>query len=324
MRPHTIPSLLLVLAFVACAGDAPTALTPSANRAFTAVSTFPGIIQLPNGFAADGLSFGEGTTFYVGSDVAGAIWRGDARTGAGSLLVPQQPGRFACAIAYDARSGRLFVGGSFTGQAYVYDAVTGATLGVYQLADPAVGPTGVLDVAVLRDAVYFIDVAQPVLYRLPLGPNGTLPRQSAVQTIPYSGDYQFVPGGAFNTSGMVATPDGQWLLVNNVTTGTLYRVNPATGQTTAVNLGGASVPNGDGLALVGHTLYVAQDMPNQVVAVHLDSEFLNGAIEPALQNTALDFPTKLAAFGSSLYAVNGRFEVPIGPDVSYQVVRMSR
>ncbi len=80
-----------------------------------------------------------GPTFYVASLATGAIYRGDARTGEGSVVVPALPGRSACGVKYDPRGDRLFVAGSATGQAYVYDASTGATIAVYQLADPTAG-----------------------------------------------------------------------------------------------------------------------------------------------------------------------------------------
>ncbi len=79
--------------------------------------------------------------------------------------------------------------------------ITGATLAAYQLADPG-KPTFVNDVVVTRDAAYFTDSFQPVLYRLPLGPQGALPDQSAVQRILLSGDFVQVAGPfVFNSNG---------------------------------------------------------------------------------------------------------------------------
>lgn len=176
----------------------------------------------------------------------------------------------------------------------------------------------------LRDAVYFTDLLRPVMYRIPLGPGGALPPQSAVQVLPYSGDFQFVPDN-LNSSGIVATPDQHWLIMVNVTTGALYRVDPATAATTAIGMGGATVPSGDGLAFVGRTLYVSQVALNQIASVQLDADYTIGAVSGApLHNPALDFPAKIAVFGNALYAVNARFEVEPGPNVAYQVVRVER
>jgi len=126
------------------------------------------------------------------------------------------------------------------------------------------------------------------------------------------------------TTGIVATSDEHWLIVASAKAGILYRVDPSTAQTTAIGLGGASIPFGDGLALIGHELYVAQIPLNHVSVLRLDADFASGAVEQTLTSGLLDFPSKIAPFGSGLYAVNARFEVPPGPDVTYRVVRLPR
>ncbi len=323
MRTLRTPIFLLALVLGGCAADAPT--TPRAMKpALDGTAVFPGTVALPNGFGADGIAFGPGTTFYVGSLATGAIWRGDAVTGVGGLLVNPPAGRSACGVAYDPRTNRLFVAGAATGQAYVYDGTTGATLAVYQLSDPTSGDTDIQSVTVMGNAVYFTDVLQPVLYRIPIGADGTLEPQSAVQVLSYSGDFQFVPG-QLNASGIVGTPDGKWLITTNVTTGALYRVDPTTAQTTAINLRGAPLTTGDGLALVGQTLYVVEVVVNQVAVVNLAADFSSGTIAPqALSNPALDFPSHLAAFGNALYVVNAHLELNPDPTVAYQVVQLAR
>lgn len=315
---------LVPFALAGCAGDLTTApRTHVAAASATADAAFADVIPLPNGFSPEGIAFGEGTTFYVGSLATGAIFRGDARTGTGSLFIPDQPGRSACGIKYDARGNRLFVAGSFTGQAYVYDATTGATLAVYQLADPATGVTSPNDAVVMRNAVYFTDDSRPVIYRLPLGPNGELPPQSAVQTIPLTGDFPFVPGGV-NGNGIVATPNDSQLIIDNTFAGGLYRVDPFTGRATRIDLEGDALPWGDALVLLGRTLYVVQGPFNQVAVVHLSADFTSGVVDRSISSTALSFPSAIGMFGSSFYAVNARFDVPPGPDVQYQVVRLER
>ena len=223
------PIRLLVLPSLALAGcaDAPTipALAMVQTRASLA-HAFPDVIALPNGFSPEGIDFGRGTIFYVGSLSTGAIFRGDARTGTGTLLVPAQPGREHVGLKYDIRGDRLFVAGGLTGQAYVYDASTGHTLGTYQLTPPGTG--AVNDVVVLKDAAYFSDDARPFIYRLPLGPKGELPTADAGQEIPLSGDFVFVPGD-FNGNGIAATPNEKQLILVNTSTGKLYLVDPQTG-----------------------------------------------------------------------------------------------
>jgi len=325
-----VPSTMLLcggLLLVGCsdpAGPAGPARPTAARLAAAAAPAFPEVIALPNGFSPEGITFGRGTTFYVGSIPTGAIYQADARTGAGALLVAAQPGRSAVGMTYDHRRDRLFVAGGPTGQAYVYDASTGATLAVYQLTAPG---TLVNDVALTGDAAYFTDSFQPVLYRLPLGPGGALPAPGAVEVLPLTGDYQFVPG-EINGNGIVATPDGGTLITVNSATGALYAVDPATGVATAIDLAGGAVPAGDGILLIGHTLYVVQGPFNQVSVVRLSPDYTSGVIERVITDADLAFPSTIGEFGGSLYAVNARFDVAPppapAPNVAFQVVRLPR
>src|SRR5512143_1233163 len=95
--------------------------------------SFPQVISLPNGFQPEGIASGNGTTFYVGSIPTGQVYRGDLRTGQGSVLVPPQPGRSTIGLKYDAGTRLLFVAGGATGNAYVYDGQTGANVATVQL-----------------------------------------------------------------------------------------------------------------------------------------------------------------------------------------------
>jgi len=95
-------------------GEVATASTPGTGN-----GQFPQVISLPNGFRPEGISAGRGTSFYVGSLVDGAIYRGDVRTGAGSVLIPGQPGRVAAGTKVDKRN-RLFVAGASSGAGHVY------------------------------------------------------------------------------------------------------------------------------------------------------------------------------------------------------------
>jgi sugar lactone lactonase YvrE len=145
-------------------------------------ATFPDTIPLPDGWQPEGIASGRGTSLYVGSIPTGAVWKTDARTGRGRMLVAGQAGRSAIGLKVD-RCDRLFVAGGATGRAFVYDARTGADLASYQLA--AVGaPTFVNDVAVTSRAAWFTDSQAAQLYALPLGRHGRLPGQGQVRTLP--------------------------------------------------------------------------------------------------------------------------------------------
>lgn len=283
----------------------------------TAADPFPELVPLPDGFQPEGIAVGAGTTFFVGSIPTGAVYRGDLRTGMGDVLVPPSD---RAAIGLDAdRRGRLFVAGGPLGQAFVYDARTGASLAVYELAG---APTFINDVVVTGKAAWFTDSFNPVLYRLPLGPGGRLPSADAVEVVPLSGDYVHVPG-EFNLNGIDATPSGGQLVVVQSVTGTLFRVDPGSGAARAVDLGGDVVTNGDGILLDGTRLFVVRNVQNRIAVVELTPDLAAGALVAHLEHPALDVPTTIAEHGHALYAVNARFGV-VDPTAHYEAVRIEK
>jgi sugar lactone lactonase YvrE len=223
-RAIHVPLILLALLLLQAL---PASAAPS--------ETFPSPMPLPDGFRPEGIAVGRGSAFFVGSIPTGSIYRGDLRTGEGEILV-QHDDRAAIGLSLDERTNYLFAAGGGTGNAYVYDAATGATAGVFPLTAPG---TFVNDVIVTRDAAYFTDSFRPYLYRLPLGPGGSLPDPASAEEIELTGDFTSGPG--FNTNGIDATPNGKWLLIVNSTLGTLYRVAPDTGHATLIDLAGADV-----------------------------------------------------------------------------------
>ena len=115
----------------------------------------------------------------------------------------------------------------------MYDARTGASIRELQLAMGA-GATFVNDVVVTKRAAYFTDSNRAVLYRVALSKNGD-PAASA-QSIPLTGDFQLVAG--FNLNGIDATANGKTLVVVQSATGKLFGVDPGTGATKEISLGG--------------------------------------------------------------------------------------
>jgi len=287
---------------------------------FAQARPFPEIISLPDGFRPEGVVTGRGPILYAGSLGTGAIYQADLRTGEGSILVPPQEGRTAVGLGFDQRTNYIYAAGGRTGNAYVYDADTGATVGVYQLTAPG---SFVNDVIVTRDAAYFTDSFRPFLYRLPLLPGGRLSDSATVEEIALGGDFEFVPGG-FNANGIEATPNGKFLIVVNSTLGTLYRVDARTGNASLIDLGDDTVRAGDGILLIGNTLYVVQNSFNQIAVVRLNPRLTSGEVQGIITNPNFDVPTTIASFGASLYAVNARFSTPSTAETTYNVVKVPR
>jgi sugar lactone lactonase YvrE len=281
-----------------------------------AARPFPEIIDLPTGFQPEGIAIG-GDTFFVGSIPSGRIYRGDLRTGDGSVLVPTQAGRNAIGLSLDQR-GRLFVAGGMTGQGYVYDTGTGASLASFQFATGP-DPTFVNDVVVTRTAAWFTDSRRPVLYRVAIAPDGTL---GGFTTLPLSGDIVF--GAGFNTNGIDATPNGETLVIVQSGAGKLFTVDPETGVTSEIALTGGNVMAGDGILLDGKTLYVVQNQLNRVAVVALSPQLESGTIVGHLTSDDFQVPTTIAEHGNRLYAVNARFGVANPETESFTVVQVGK
>lgn len=205
--------------------------------------------------------------FYVsGVNDGGRIYRG--RIGEEALEVWQPGGvdgrTTARGIDVDG-AGRVFVAGGPSGRLWVISA-DGATLAA--LATPA--GTFLNDVAVGADgAAYFTDSNQARIWRVAQGAGGAwqatlwLDASAAIPVV--------LPG--FNLGGIVATPNGRYLLVSQGTTGRLWRIDLATKEILQVDLGGASIVNADGIVLRGHTLWVVQNFSRQITELALSSHW---------------------------------------------------
>jgi hypothetical protein len=82
------------------------------------------------------------------------------------------------------------------------------------------------------------------------------------------------------------------------------------------------VPNGDGILLQGKTLYVVQNVLNQIAVVELSPDLTSGTIAGFLTSNDFRVPTTIAKFGHALYAVNARFGTTPTPTTDYDVVRV--
>lgn len=310
---------ILAIALAALCLFLALALSPLiGGGAANASRNFPDVIPLPDGFQPEGIGIAEPYRFFAGSLAAGAIYAGDLRTGSGSILVPPQDGRVAVGLNHDPRTDDLYVAGGGTGEGYVYDASTGDTIAVLSLTSPG---TFVNDVIVTPDAAYFTDSFRPVLYRVPLEPGGDLPAPPTVEEIDLTGDFDFVPG-EFNANGIEYADRADALVLVNSFLGTLYNVDPDSGEALLIDLAGGNVASGDGILLDDSTLYVVQNFLNQIAVVDLDPRMTSGEVVSVITDSNFRIPTTVADTGLSLYAVNARFDVQPGPDVEYEIVRV--
>lgn len=271
-----------------------------------AAAPYPASIPIPDDFQPEGITIGAGSTFYVGSLWDGDIYRGNLRSGAGALFI-DVTGRGAVGIQADVARNRLWVAGGFNGKAWVYDLRTGADVAELSLDVPG---SLINDVAVTETAAYFTNTFAAKIYKVPIAEDGSIGTPSAITV---TGPASAV--GGFGLNGIKATRDGSVLIVNHTGLGILATIDPTTGESREIDLGdGGFVPDtADGLILQGHTAWVVENFANTLVEVRLAPDWASGEIVSRTTSPLFRVPTTVAARGSRLALVNGRFDLGFPP-----------
>jgi sugar lactone lactonase YvrE len=301
---RSVVSLLLLALLAAVA-------TPAAAARPTQV------IVLPGATSAEGIAAGRGATFYAGDLFAGDIFRGNLQRGTAELFIDAPEGRMAVGMAADVAHNLLFVAGGFTGQAYVYDLRSGATVATFQFGAP--GTSIINDVALTKDGAWFTDSLQAQLYFVPVSGAGAL---GPSRTLAVSGPAAAI-SGEFNLNGIQATANGKTLIVAHSGTSQLYTVDPITGA--SATIAGVSVPNVDGIVLEAGRLWAVQNFSNQVTRIRLAPDLSSGVVEEVITSDLFQIPTTAARFGSRLAVVNAKFDTGIPPTADqYEVIVIDR
>jgi hypothetical protein len=277
------------------------------------VRSLPTQINLPDGFQPEGIT-SSGRNLYTGSLANGAIYKANAKTGAGRIIVPGVAGRLAVGLHID-RWGRLWVAGGPNQTIRVYKARTGKLLRTYTF--PTAG--FVNDLVITRKAVYATDSFNAQLLVVPLRHGGRLAPASAAKTKALTGDIVVVPG-EFNANGIVER-SGRLILVQS-NAGLLFRVNERTGVATKIDTGGYSLANGDGLTLRGGRLYVANNNLNLIAVLNLSRNSLRARLDGEIKSAGLEQPTGVNVALGALWAVNARFATPATPTTPYWITRL--
>jgi Cu-Zn family superoxide dismutase len=282
-------------------GDRPS--SKGGHHGAVKIYTLPGATVFPEGVAT-----WRGTnTFFVSANSDGTIFRGRLdRPDTEAFLPAGADGRTsATGLDVDVERERLLVAGAATGRAFAYDADDGTLIRRFEtgaggfLNDVAVTPNG--------DA-YVTDSLRPVLWKLPAkdlseGGGGTTTLQPFLDLtgiIPYQ--------TGFNLNGLVATPDGRFLLAVQSNTGQIWRINPRKGSAREVDLGGERLTAGDGLELKGRTLFVVRNQLELIVTVRLSKDLLSGRVVGSTTDPSLMFPTTAALTRGRLLVVNSQFD----------------
>jgi sugar lactone lactonase YvrE len=289
--------MLALIALVVCAGL--YAPTPASADSRPTHYILPGDAVFP-----EGVAFQQSTgNFYVSSAADGTIFRGRiSDEKAKVFLRGGKNGRSSATGLKVDREGHLFVSGAATGLIFIYDTKTGDLIRKF---DNDLATTFINDVVIAPDgAAYFTDSFSPFLYKVSANTSGKF---SFERWIDFTGTALVYQTG-FNANGIVATPDGKYLIVVQSNTGQLFRITIATKKVVAIDLGGETVTNGDGLLLRGHNLYVVRNQQELIVKVKMADNFASGKVVSSTTDPSFAFPTTIAEAHDRLLVVNSQFD----------------
>jgi hypothetical protein len=318
------PSRRLVLG--SAAAVAVTALTtPVASARSRSNGHLPDSVMLPNGTQPEGITSGPGATFYVGSVADGRIVKGNLRTGEVRTLLAAAPGRSLRGLFFDRRTGLVWAVGSVgagpdaVGHIWAVSSKSGRVV-----SDTMVpGAVFLNDLVLSRRAVWATDSGVNRLTVVRLTRHGE-PTGAAARFVELTGEW---PGstGQFNANGIRRLPDGA-LVLNHSTSGGLWQVDRRTGVTRRIEVvGGPPITSGDGLELVGKTLYnVRGNGGFAVVATRMrrHDDKWSATWVATLTDPSLDVPSTATAALGSLWVVNARFGVPSPETATYALTRL--
>lgn len=298
---------------------------------------FPKRVPVLDGSYHEGFAIGKGSIAYSGSP-DGSVYKVNLRNGEGEVLIPPVApfdpinDCYTLGMRVDPRSNNLFVAGCFHGNAYVYDADSGEELKNYQLAPQF--QSVINDLAITQDAVYFTDFAQPFIYRLPLTKNGRIPdAQDAAVAIPLTGDFVDEDENVYGAyaNGIVATPDGETLIVGNSGTSKIFRVDPTTGYADEIIVDPPLVGFLDGIIMRDGVLYIvtpdgtfACPAEDRIQVVVLDDDMLTGTQVGIITDPEnMEGVASGALHGDSLYVNNARYCDFPQPDTEYWITKLN-
>mgnify|MGYP003575706670 CR=1 FL=1 len=298
MRKFWTATSTASLAFAALLGS-----TPALAQSGVTVLPLPDTAAYPEGVAVDPAT----GAIYTNSANTGVVFRVDPDTGAAARVAdplglgdspPAKPVSVALGLKADGE-GRLWVAGARSGSMHVVDIATGERLARFTTPE---GPWLINDVALTPDAAYFTDTLRPVLWRVA---RDSIADAVLEPWLSFEGTaLQY--GEEPNLNGIVATPDGRYLIVVLMKTGKLFRIDTRTRDIVAIDTGASALDGGDGLALVDQRLFLVRQSAGEVVALDLSSDGVTAVEAKRIKPAELAWPATIAVRGDRLIVANSQ------------------
>jgi len=282
----------------------------SQSSSTATIYNLPGSGVFPEGITA------ADDTFYVTSTSDGAVFRGTVGSPDVSVFLPGGADGRTGAAGMDVtdgddlgdRANYLVIAGGASGKVWVYDTNSGDLVATFTngLGTDA---TFLNDVAIADNGDVFVtDSRSPALYRIPVGQMIAGVQDGPLETFVSFDGSPFVYGEGFNANGIVENDNESALIVVQSSTGNLYRIDKTSKEITQVDLGGATLMNGDGMEMDDDTLYVVRNRNGLIAKVDLDDDGRTGAVTGEITDASFAYPTTVAAVDDRLLVVNSQFD----------------
>jgi len=305
-------SLALTVAVVGAVAGAGGAMAQQARPHANAIlHSFPGEQVYPESVAVDAAT----GSFYVGSVKDGTIFRGKVGAAKFEVFSPAGADGRVMATGMFYAKGRLVVAGRQTGQIFVYDSKSGRLIDKFHNGLEGADKTFLNDTTFAADgSAYVTDSVNPVLYRVAPIAGGRYKLEeflkydnTPIKWVSAAG----APG--INTNGIVATPDGRYLIVAKRNENALYRVDLGSRAIVPVEMPKDTLVTPDGLFIQGTTLYVAQNTPKAVGVLKFSADYAKATLERNIPHPSFAFPTSVVRYRDRLLVVSAQFDTKGSP-----------
>lgn len=256
------------------------------------------------GVQPESVVYDEGTqSFYASSFLGGSITKVTYPEGRTSVFTPPgQGGQIESdGLAVDGK-GRLYVAGGVTGTINVYDLGTAervasfsTPLGLRFTNDVVVAPNG---------DVYATDSFRPAIFRVTAAQvdagQGTPEQIDLSPEVNGTGINLANPPKPFNANGIRFTPDGKFILFDDLNDSALFRMTvppvgqPAKREIRKLAIEGGSLGDPDGLEFDGKDLLVVDNGGERLLKVELSKDYLKAKIVSATTSPLFRTPTAAA------------------------------
>lgn len=262
-----------------------------------ATYSLPGPMLFPEGMGVDR----QNGSFFVGAIGGGAVVRGNVNRPTATIFSAAGADGRTAALGARPDHGRVYVGGT-AGKVWVYAESTGKLVA---RLDTGLPKAVINDFAFLPDGTGFAtDTTDPYLWRI-TGGGRHIEKWLSFKGTPFV----YVKG--LNADGIVTVDGGRTLVIDQLATGKLFRVDVATKQVSEIMNtagGGFALTNADGMDIRGHSLYVVRNANAQISTVRLSNDVRSGNLTGTMRNSRFLFPTAVVAWRNRLLVLNAQLD----------------